>query len=561
MNILPRRSGDRLLKPTKYGMPDKFQDWRPNQEDSIIRALDYDGRFLAQCIPTGSGKSLGYMTVGALDGGRMVVLTQTKALQKQLLDDFGDIGLVEIKGKNSYPCRAEGGEIGCDEGMCNLGYRCRYRERGCAYYDQLRTAKNSRLVVANYAYWLTLHMYRGVNPTKGSDMTLGEVDRLVLDEAHAAPDQMSKIITGQLFEDEVAQLMGARIPHKRENLHAWVVKHYKPLRDLIDAAKLQAGQNDAKRRLALRLNRLKGKLDWIRTTCKDDDWLYLWVKTRKGLAWRYMPIWPRHYAKKYMFREASKVLLVSATVRPKTLELLGLVGRAEADLQDKDLKGEMLRGALVLGAATLGECRFEDYPSNFPVDARRLWWVPTVRVDHKITPAHYRLWLSRIDQIIRKNFQHKGIIHTVSYFRRDKILANSQYRDYMMTHETRDIVNKIKEFKSEDPPAVFVSPSVVTGFDFPYDECRYQVHGKIPFPDTRDPLIAARIDKDPSFPSYMAMQSLVQACGRGTRAPDDWCVNFIIDDHAQWFMKKHRMFAPKWFTDAYGMSPTIPDRV
>ena len=108
------------------------------------------------------------------------------------------------------------------------------------------------------------------------------------------------------------------------------------------------------------------------------------------------------------------------------------------------------------------------------------------------------------------------------------------------------------------PPAILVSPSVVTGYDFPYDECRFQIVGKLGFPDTRDPIMKARIKKDPDYSSYLAMQSLVQSSGRGGRATDDWCETFIIDDNAKWFLWKFKHFAPDWFMRAYTRLQFVP---
>ncbi len=53
------------------------------------------------------------------------------------------------------------------------------------------------------------------------------------------------------------------------------------------------------------------------------------------------------------------------------------------------------------------------------------------------------------------------------------------------------------------------------------------------------------------YTAYLAMQSLVQAYGRGDRAEDDWCETLCVDDNLKWFIWKYREFAPRWFLDAY----------
>jgi hypothetical protein len=68
---------------------------------------------------------------------------------------------------------------------------------------------------------------------------------------------------------------------------------------------------------------------------------------------------------------------------------------------------------------------------------------------------------------------------------------------------------------------------------------------------------------DKRYPNHLAMQTLVQAVGRGMRAEDDACETFIVDAHAIWFLSKHGDLAPRWFRRAVrrlepGTVPTPP---
>ena len=116
----------------------------------------------------------------------------------------------------------------------------------------------------------------------------------------------------------------------------------------------------------------------------------------------------------------------------------------------------------------------------------------------------------------------------------------------------------IARFRSAGPGAVLVSPSVTTGVDFPGRACEFQIILKVPWPDARTPVVAARTVKDKSYPAYVAMQDLVQAVGRGMRSEEDQCETLILDDHVKWFIHQYRHFAPQWFLDAYRSVLTIP---
>lgn len=42
------------------------------------------------------------------------------------------------------------------------------------------------------------------------------------------------------------------------------------------------------------------------------------------------------------------------------------------------------------------------------------------------------------------------------------------------------------------------------------------------------------------------------------RAKDDYCENFIIDDHISWFVGKNKQDFPEWFLEAYTRSDIVP---
>ena len=79
-----------MTTPSELGLPEKFQTFRPGQEESALKIVGSDKRFTLLDAPTGSGKSLMYMTAAMLAGGRSLVLVGTKGLQSQILDDFKD---------------------------------------------------------------------------------------------------------------------------------------------------------------------------------------------------------------------------------------------------------------------------------------------------------------------------------------------------------------------------------------------------------------------------------------------------------------------------------------
>ena len=256
-----------------------------------------------------------------------------------------------------------------------------------------------------------------------------------------------------------------------------------------------------------------------------------WVAERRGQSMLWSPVWPDHYGERFLFRGVEKVILMSATARPKTAALLGI-------------KPE--------------EFEFIEYPSSFPAKRRPVIHVPTLRMNHRNTDEDLDLWMTRIDQIIGPRLGRKGIIHTVSYKRRDLIMKQSQYSRYMLTHTTGTTRAIVEQFKEMDAPAILVSPSVDTGFDFPLRECDWILISKLPWPDTRSAVMKARTKADPDYMPYLTMQSLVQMAGRGMRSELDACEVVCVDDNIKWVLKSYRSFAPQWFLDSVRFDSTIP---
>ena len=90
----------------------KFTDWYYGQDRIFSHIMDWatsktpgTPKFMCAAIPTGSGKSLMAVLTARMSGMRSAYLTATKGLQEQLTSDFERIGMVDIRGQNSYTCR------------------------------------------------------------------------------------------------------------------------------------------------------------------------------------------------------------------------------------------------------------------------------------------------------------------------------------------------------------------------------------------------------------------------------------------------------------------------
>lgn len=496
----------------------KYREWRHFQKQAVEEIIQTNG-VLGQVQPTGSGKSLTYISAALLTGLKTVILTSTKALQNQIMRDFGS-QVKLIMGQNNYPCNLDD-TVNCDEGVCHLGVPCNFREKGCAYYDALETARSADIVVTNYHYWM--HAKDTLRPSF-----------LIMDEAHHVPEILMDFMTIEFNMQEVNKLFNCEIPYHGEDVDEWVITGKQFLgmsRMMLDTVKnaLISNPYDKKWREIGRKTRIAEKL-----FTNISNMAGQWIVERDRQDVKMFPVSPSKYScETYLTRGVNKVFLTSATLSQKTMDML-----------------------------YISPYTFTEYPSVFPLKNRRLFHVKTCQVNHKTkTETLVSQWLQRIDKIIDIfGKDKKGIIHTGSYARQKLIVEHSRHKDIFF-HNTRYTTQLVVErFKKAKGQAVLVSPSVTAGFDFPYEQCSYQIIGKLPFPDTRGRVWEERRKQNPFISDYMTAQALTQMCGRGVRAADDSCINFIIDDSIIWWWSTAGLvLCPEWFRESVVLCANIPE--
>ena len=500
-----------LPSPPELSLPDKFLSWRPFQEQAIIDCISSPKRFIAQVQPTGSGKSICYVAAAKLLSCRTLILTSTKILQDQLQNDFD---VVVAKGRSNYKCKLYHNTLTADMGPCRVGHFCPHRRTDCEFYLMISRAKQAKIVVTNYAFWC--HNKKDI---------IGDFDFLVCDEGHDTPQQLLSTLSITFNPNEQARIGLTGTDSDIETAKRYGVLLSASLEEQIKDARADGSTRELSESQEYKTaTKLKHKLDKLKA---DVTWIV--ESHSKGVD--FDPLWPSEFAESHLFRGINKIFLTSATLTAKILSLLGAV----KDRYD-----------------------FFEYDSYFPVESRPVIHIPTAAMRYGMDQSLIKLWLNRIDQIIRQRTDKKAVIHTVSYQRCQDILRHSEFKHMMITHRPGLVSSAIKQLKLSHTPKILVSPSCVTGIDLPYTDCEYQIIGKIPFPDLRRKVDKVRKESDKEYGMCFAAQSLQQAVGRGMRAVDDRCETLVIDDQMKWFPYKYKKFFTKWFMDAVESSVTIP---
>lgn len=500
------------MKPADLGL-EEYAEWRPGQDKAFDFLTSGVASWKTCALPTGVGKSLLAMSYAKWLKRPTVILTSTKALQTQYMKDFSRHRLIEMRGMSNYPCqdwKDEGKDYSCDLGRCLDDKSCDYKTAGCAYYDQLSVARRSPIVVANYAYWFTAAR----NPNK----PLGDRTTVICDEAHSAMEELSRFVGVEFSNDEVrlSDKLGWDLPTWKQ----WAKDQLAVIKAAIPKAK-SFFQLKTLKSMEQKVSRL--------SAMPEQGWC---IDMFESKSVRFAPIWAREYVSQYLRQGAQETVLLSATIRPYHMDWFGV-----------------------------DDYSFFEVESPFPVERRPIHWVPTLRMSRTTEEAGFPRLVKRIDDLIRSRAGRKGIIHTVSFGRAKKIVEMSEFASMMDLNTSASTASVVEQFKRDNRPRILVSPSIDTGFDFPYRQADWQIICKVPFPVPTDPLVAARSLDDDSYHAKIAVSRLVQMTGRVMRAEDDAGETFILDDNVNFLFSRYKPYFPRWWRESYRRTGFIPEPI
>lgn len=510
-----------IPSPGELGLPAKFDCWRPNQEEALRLLLASTKRVKALSAPTGFGKTAVYIAYALITNVPTCFVTDSRALQDQLMEDFEPMGLVDIRGRRNYVCGLKP-DYSCEDG---IAARCPHRGSIlCPSSQAEMRAAGSSLVVTNYDKWTSARKY-------GQGME--HFQQVVFDEGHQAPEALARAMQVVLHAKEIEDTLGMDFPSPGQadefvNWKPWAAE----ARGLAEQAMIRCRElmRDAHPKPSvvrefLHMRNLTKRLAVIGTANPNN-----WVVDEIERGYQFDPVRVGRYSESALLLGVPSVLVVSATLRPKTLYMIG-VGKDHYD--------------------------FQEFASDFDPKRCPIYYIPTMRVDSRADDLSM-LWI-RLDQIAARRQDRKGIVHTISYARRDEILSRSRFAPAMLINPRGEASTEtVAQYKGADPGTILVSPSVGAGFDFPMQECEWQFVCKIPFPDSRSKIIKARQEDDKEYGPYQAINKLVQIFGRGMRSKADQCENFIGDMHLDWFLPRYGHLAPKSFHGFYRRVEVLP---
>lgn len=493
---------------------------------------------------TGIGKSAIATTLANMYEDSYI-LTMTKQLQEQYLDDFSDM-LVEIKGKGNYECNFKGNCDFCIKSEYNLA-KC----EDCNYYMAFRKAKASKNVITNYDF--LYHVGVG-------NQQLDPRQLLILDEAHNLERKMLLLSSHGLDRGYISTKFGIDIfeaimkgeksySHIKSSAEFWI----DVCENLLNVCsehikKIEGTGNDVQITLdEFESNPSKySSVDYVEKQILESD-LKEFNSIRLGLESGELIIDVPEFKlikdnemdivaefKPYSVSDATQNLLDFGNIR---IFLTGTLGGKEKFCQWNNINPD--------------NTYYIYEKSPFEVEKRPIYreFVGNMSGSTKGVPNwKNKRAIQKIKELIDKYPNQKGVIHTSSNEQAFWIIDNLKgYNLLFVGGESRNQV--LKEFNECKDNAILIGASIKDGVDLKGDLCRFQIIFKVPYPQLNEQ-VKYRKSLDSSWYYYQAVMAIMQAYGRGIRDKDDYCDMYIIDSNFKNLYDFNKRFFNEYFIEA-----------
>lgn len=495
---------------------------RPAQEKALAviqRARDNSKKFVLLELPTGTGKSA--VAIAAAQwastwGNGAYILSPQKTLTAQYMRDFASCGLAELRGRASYPCRDF-------ETDCEVGGSLRGKDATTCLSCPYKAAKDdfvaNKMGVTNFDYFLAETLYSGQLPRRSM---------LVIDEAHNLEQKVLGFTDFEIFPSTL-QRYSVAIPTFEngdvEGASEWIQKEMIPAVDnfISNIPEGDVDNSDSRREAENLLRRMRRFIG-----SDQQEWAF-W-SDGKTLVFR--PLGAAKYAGDFLFARADIVVIMSATILDFNVfsRTLGLA--------DQD-------------------CECLAVPSDFPVKNRPIYYRPLGSMNFRNKGETLPKIAEALDKLLRARPDRKGLIHTNSYEMNrilTKALAAAGHGARIITHGPGGAEGAIERHRKSRGPTVLCSPAMTEGLDLRDDLSRFQVVVKVPYPNFKDPYVAARKQLDGGWYPWQTAMRLIQATGRSVRSQTDFAETYIVDSDFQQFRRMSRHLLPGWWLDAVSES-------
>ena len=532
--------------------------------DAVQQKLKSGYRKIILSAPTGTGKSAVAMTL-AKSYENSFVVTSSKNLQDQYINDFEM--LVPVKGKSNFPCFKSMEQKGidlqeydvamrqglsCEKGECeeitkegkrqNCKFKPRiqafeektFQEIICPYYEQKYSA-----LLADHSVWNYHSYFQTVKYNQG---TYGEYlnrNISIFDEAHSIEDQIIQFVGIEIIKKHIDEC--------EIRIESYDLSDIKMIVQLIrDIAEFYARKvKEIRESRAYRENP-----DYNRIRKLDGDYeRFARVRSEISSDLGNFIINEPEYKKEEFKSIIIKPLDVSKYVKeffitPFQIFMSATVNR-DSFCQNMGFASE--------------EIAFVDTPrSPFPLENRKVEFLNTARLSYKSPIVdENRIWL-KIDEILFKHKNQRGLILTSSRVRCENIVKNlsSKNKSRLRICHARNPDGKtqdevIKEH-ANSKDGVLISSSLWQGVDLKDNLSRFQIIAKSPYPNYTEKWVESKMERYPLWYPSQTITKILQGFGRSIRSKHDWAITYVLDSAVEPLLNSSKNLVPRSYYDVFG---------
>lgn len=516
--------------------------------------------------PTGVGKSL---VAGAVARfcQRSFIVTATKHLQDQYTSDMEF--LKPVKGKSNFTCRklmknqavrsslrAKRRGLTCEKGQCVQriqGEDGKIVEETCEFKPKIKDIENGRYdmdacdyylqkyraLVAPHSLWNYYSYFQIMRYNQ--KLFADYLDRrlAVFDEAHKIEDQIVQFIGVNIYKGAIDDCKIDLTAYDLTDIDSLIAladsiaeSYARRLKELEDKED-ESGQNSE---LIARLKSRYDRISQARVDMVDDRENFVINRPETDYNGEFRsvaakPIDISKYCKEFFKTDLQ--LYMSATIdRDSFCENMGI-----------DPK----------------EVAVVDTPrSPFPIEHRRVDFLDVRRLNNRSTQEDRMAVIRKIDDIMTRHSEHRGLILTSSvhwcHEIKDGLVGANRERVRICHSKNRDgrTQEDILDEHAGVSNSVLLSSSLWEGVDLKDDLSRFQIIAKVPYPNLGEKRIGEKMHRFPLWYDSQTLMKLLQGFGRSIRNDGDWARTYVLDSAVHHVLNRARPRIPRAYHDILG---------
>lgn len=448
-------------------------------------------------MPTGTGKSYTAMTIArwaskqafgkkrtGKDNKGAMILVPNNLLVDQYKRDFPTVATLHRK--DSYTCHNLSRKGAVESNCSEHSKYLGYYCTNCPYKAAIVRAQTFAYGVYNHHTVMAYKLHRPV---------------MIADEAHTLIARVQEANAHTLWDHEYF------VPEKVRtygDLETWVNKE------------LETRPGDKKLGIVKGLLQSAGKPTYIVQRTED-----LYRGEPKGCL-KLLPVDTSQMSNPILRSSTSKIVLLSATIGKSDVKQLGLDNKRVAWI---------------------------DVSSPIDADNRPVYFHPVTNVSQSTLNSDVPLLAERILEVANFHQGQKGLVHApykLAALLRPHLTNDSRF----IFHDTTNKKQMFQLFKDKEPEEgpILVASGMYEGIDLPYEQGRWQVIAKVPWPSLVEPAIRYRVQDNPEWYAWEAGKVVMQASGRVCRGADDYGITYIIDGTMSRLIDSGTF--PQWFKEA-----------